>query len=252
MLVPPTLLGLIAGLLVSHLLPLQYTSRSLISVPPPYGGPANMAVSELPTFEQPALSLDHLRPRIERGGITKPEEVEKAYEEIRKNTRLLPRESNDAAFFSRTVDLIYTDSTRQRAEQLCNILTSSIVEEGNTEHLDDSEVTIYFLKRQVADAKNYMEQIHGQRMKRSSDQELARLYRKARESYTALAAKLNQEEHTAELFVGGDPPSRGIVLPCSTPENPYFPERALCVALGSAIGLLLGIALMTANEKASR
>jgi hypothetical protein len=76
------------------------------------------------------FSLKSLAPQTERNGITKPEGVKKAYEEIRKNTNLQPASADAAAS---SIDLIYADSTPERAELVCSVLTSVALEENRNE-----------------------------------------------------------------------------------------------------------------------
>jgi hypothetical protein len=127
------LLGSLVGLLVSYLLSPQYRARAALVeiLPSQYDprGPVDESASQqrLTTYLEQAFSL-YLRKTIEREGIATAEEVERVYRQIRRNTKLEDAVLNPQVPSELSVDLVYTDSTPQRAEQLCSVLTSAIWE----------------------------------------------------------------------------------------------------------------------------
>jgi hypothetical protein len=196
------------------------------------------------THDVERCSLNNLRPLIEREGITKPDEVEKVYEEIRRNTKLQPASADNAASHGQgIVDVIYRDSTPQRAEQLCSALTSAMLEKQRADRQLDSNAAILFLQQFVTGAKNHLQEIHTQVLKRPSDHKLALEYAKAQESYVDIASKM-EEAIRPPLLEG-----LGMLLPCGTSTIPDFPNRVHCAAFGSALGLLVGIALIAVRRK---
>jgi len=190
-----TVLGSLVGFLVSYLLSPQYTARAVLEeiLPSQYDirRPVDKSASQqrLTTYLEQAFSLN-VRKMIEREGIATTEEVEKVYRQIRKNTKLQDAVLGPPIAPELVVDLVYTDSAPQRAEQLCGVLTSAILE-----------------KTRVDGA-----------------------------GFNGL----------------GQPPSPygvEVVLPCGTSRTPVFPNRVLCAAIGSATGLLVGMALIEVRRK---
>jgi hypothetical protein len=129
-----TVLGSLVGFLVSYLLSPRYSARAVLIESLPTRSDSRMPVDKsasrqrLDNYLDQAFSLKNLRPRIEREDIAKAEEVEKAYREIRKNTKVQPEGGDDPLSPGLSADLIYTDSTPQRAEQLCGVLTSAALD----------------------------------------------------------------------------------------------------------------------------
>lgn len=252
LLIVPTLLGSLAGFLASFLLPAQYSARSVIEESPPrqydFWGPVNTRDSEqkLATFQEQVISLNNLRPLILRDGIAKPSDVEGVHETIRKNTTL--KFDRDAvASPTLPVDLIYTDSTPQRAEEICSILTSAALEKTRVDEQEAVAATTDFLQRSLKEAENDMQALHNRMLSNPADHKLAVEYAKARESYADLSKKANMPQ----VVTGGTSNRRGIgvVLPCASLGSPDFPNRILCAAIGLAIGLIAGTALIAGRRK---
>jgi hypothetical protein len=250
-LVVPIMLGSLVGFLVSYLLRPQYSARAVIEEIRPrqydYWGPFDKSASQkLATYLQQTFSLNNIRPLIEREGIAKPDEVGKVYEEIRKNTKLQPAVGEEADSPNSPVDLIYTDSTPQRAEELCSVLTSAALEERKADEEAASNATWYFLQRSLKQAENDVQEIRKRMSKNFVDHKLAVEYAKARESYTELLKRVNGPQ----LFIGGAPVPGGIgvVLPCSSGTRD-FSHSILWAEIGSAFGLLVGIVLISARRK---
>jgi uncharacterized protein involved in exopolysaccharide biosynthesis len=254
--VAATVLGLLAGFLVSYLFNPKYSSRARIEEFSDAGDRWTSFITpdsqtEFMVFQQRALSPNNLRPVIEREGVAKSEGAETVYGELVKNARFQLASSDDAAPYTAIdIDLIYTDSNPQRAEQLCNVLTSGVLDESKADSQRAIGDTTYILEQALKDAKNDVQDIHGRLLKRPSDRKLAREYAKAQEAYADLAAK-RKEAAGPEIFIGGTyslPQRVRVRLPCDIPTTPDFPNRPLCAALGSATGLLVGIALCGARR----
>jgi len=254
-----TLLGSLAGFLASYLLPAEYAARASIGEFPPrhydYWGPRNESESEkLASYLKQAFSLNNLRPLIEREGTTKPDEVENVYEEIRKNTKLQPASADNAASYGQViVDVTYRDSAPSRAERLCSALTSVMLEKWRAEQKVDSDGAILFLQRVATEAKDHLQELHTKLLKCPLDHKLALEYARERESYADLTSKM-EEANRAQLLIRGEAPPHGfeglgMLLPCGTSTIPDFPNRVHCAAIGSALGLSIGIALNAARRK---
>ncbi len=78
---------------------------------------------KLANYLQQVLSLNNLRPLIERERLARPGDFEKVYWETHKNLKL--EVGGDA---EPEVDLVYTDSTPQRAKGFCELWTSAFEE----------------------------------------------------------------------------------------------------------------------------
>jgi len=185
--VAATVLGLLAGFLVSYLFNPKYSSRARIEEFSDAGDRWTSFITpdsqtEFMVFQQRALSPNNLRPVIEREGVAKSEGAETVYGELVKNARFQLASSDDAAPYTEIdIDLIYTDSNPQRAEQLCNVLTSGVLDESKADSQRAIGDTTYILEQALKDAKNDVQDIHGRLLKRPSDRKLAREYAKAQE-----------------------------------------------------------------------
>jgi hypothetical protein len=130
-LVAPTVLGSLVGFLGSYLFNPRYSASAVLDVQDPSlrcrgCGLPDKSVSQqkLANYLQQVFSLNSLQPLIERERIATPEGLEKVYWETHKKMHL--QVGGDSA--SPDLDLVYTDSTPQRAEELCGLLTSAIRE----------------------------------------------------------------------------------------------------------------------------
>jgi hypothetical protein len=131
LLIAATVLGSLVGFLVSYLFNPRYSASAVLDVEDPSlqcrgCGLPDKSVSQqkLANYLQQVFSLNSLRPLIERERIARPEDLEKVYWETHKKMKL--QVGGDAA--SPDIDLVYTDSTPQRAEEFCGLLTSAIRE----------------------------------------------------------------------------------------------------------------------------
>jgi len=204
-----TVLGSLLGFLVSYLFNPRYSASAVLDVEDSSWrqcrgcGLPDKSVSQqkLANYLQQVFSLNNLRPLIERERIARPEDLEKVYWETHKKMKL--QVGGDAA--SPDLDLVYTDSTPQRAEEFCGLLTSAIRERTRI----DSEVAF--------DARNV------------------------------------KGDSGGSISILGEPAFYHIevVLPC-TDWTLDLSNLLLCAALGSATGLLIGIALIAIRRKPLR
>ncbi|HYU47531.1 MAG TPA: Wzz/FepE/Etk N-terminal domain-containing protein [Terriglobales bacterium] len=174
----PALLAPLAGFLVSYAFPSKYTSQSLVlvegqRVPDNYVKPVITSdfTQRIATLQQQVLSANRLRPMVERLGVTKAEEQSKVIGGIQSNMTVQPV---IAAITSGNVgkkgkpsansvpvpgfNVGYTDSDPNRAQQICNEMTSLILEENLRTRAEVAQGTTDFLTRQLEDAKRDLDQ----------------------------------------------------------------------------------------------
>lgn len=204
-LVASTVLGSLVGFLGSYRFDPRYSASAVLDAQDPSlqcrgCGLPDKSVSQqkLANYLQQVFSLNNLRPLIEREGAARPEDLEKVYWETHKKMKL--QVGGDAA--SPDLDLVYTDSTPQRAEKFCGLLTSAIRERTRI----DSEAAFH--------------------------------------------ARLVKGDPRGAISILGEPSFCHIevVLPC-TDGTLDLSNLLLCAALGSATGLLIGIALIAVRRK---
>jgi hypothetical protein len=210
-LVAASFFGALFGLLGSYLLNPRYSASAVLNVADTSWqcrgcGLPNKSVSQqkLANYVQQVFSLNNLRPLIEREHIARPENVEKVYWENHKKMKL--QVGGDAA--SLDIDLVYTDSTPQRAEEFCSLLTSAIREKTRID--SEAASAAFFAKRDP---------------------------------------QLDSPGQTS-LYVGGEPPQPyhiDVFLPCAAGTFDLS-NLLFFAALGSATGLLIGIALIAVRR----
>ncbi|HEV2729445.1 MAG TPA: Wzz/FepE/Etk N-terminal domain-containing protein, partial [Terriglobales bacterium] len=177
----PALLAPLTGFLVSYFFSPQYTSRSLVlvegqRVPDNYVKPVITSdfTQRVATLQQQVLSANRLRPMIERLGVTKPEEQSKLISGIQSNMMVQPvitaisaSTSTGGGAKKRTSAnsepvpgfyVAYTDSDANRSQQICNEMTSLILEENLRTRAEAAQGTTDFLTRQLEDAKRDLDQ----------------------------------------------------------------------------------------------
>lgn len=129
-LVAATVFGSLVGLLGSYLLDPRYSASAVLRVQDPSlqcracGLPdKSVTQQKLANYLQQVLSLNNLRPLIERERLARPGDFERVYRETHKKIKL--EVGGDA---EPEVDLVYTDSTPQRAKEFCELSTSAFEE----------------------------------------------------------------------------------------------------------------------------
>jgi hypothetical protein len=204
-------LGSLVGFLVSYLFNPRYSASAVLQVHDPSlqcrgCGLPDKSVSQrkLANYLQQVFFLNNLRPLIERERIASPEDVGKVYWETHKKTKLqVDGFVASPVPLGENLDLIYTDSTPQRAEGFCSLLTSAILERTR---VDQEAANEAFMKA-------------------------------ARGPLGAIS------------IIGQPPQPYGVdvMLPCAEGTRD-FSHAILCAAIGSAVGLLFGIALVAARR----
>jgi uncharacterized protein involved in exopolysaccharide biosynthesis len=177
----PALLAPLAGFLVSYAFPPKYTSQSLVlvegqRVPDNYVKPVITSdfTQRIATLQQQVLSASRLRPMIERLGVSKAEEQSKLISDIQSNMTVQPVitaiSSSQAGIAAKKAKpsanaeplpgfyVNYTDSNPNRAQQICNEMTSLILEENLRTRSEVAQGTTDFLTRQLEDAKRDLDQ----------------------------------------------------------------------------------------------
>jgi protein tyrosine kinase modulator len=174
----PALLAPLAGFLVSYAFAPKYTAQSLVlvegqRVPDNYVKPVITSdfTQRIATLQQQVLSQNRLRPMVERLGITKPEEQSKVISGIQTNmmvqpviaaiTAGTPGKKGKPSANSVPVpgfNVVYTDSNPNRSQQICNEMTSLILEENLRTRAEVAQGTTDFLTRQLEDAKRDLDQ----------------------------------------------------------------------------------------------
>ena len=174
----PALLAPLAGFFVSYAFPSKYTSQSLVlvegqKVPQGIVQPVVTAdlTERIATLQQQVLSQSRLQPMLERTGLAKPgQNVDDLIDNIRLSmsvepvvtdlsqigtTKPKPGQSSPVPGFY--VD--FTASNAREAQQLCNELTSLLLEENLKSREDVARGTTDFLTKQVEDTKHNLDDL---------------------------------------------------------------------------------------------
>jgi polysaccharide chain length determinant protein (PEP-CTERM system associated) len=168
----PALLAPLAGWLVSYAFPPKYTSQSLVLVEGqkvPEGMVQPVVTQDLmarvATLEQQVLSQTRLQPMIERLQLIKPgQNVDDVIEKIRLNTSVQPVPDLDPTAKKKPGQnsvpgfyVNYVDSNPREAQQLCNELTSLMLEENLKSRQSAVQGTTDFLSKGLQDAKTSLD-----------------------------------------------------------------------------------------------
>jgi uncharacterized protein involved in exopolysaccharide biosynthesis len=174
----PALLAPLAGFGVSYLFPPKYTAQSLVLVEAPKIPDAVVQqvftedlTHHITTIEQRVLSPARLRPMVERLGLAKGGQgIDDVVTGIQSQAPTLIQPVPDISQFGGTAKkkpgqsapvpgffVEYTASTAREAQQICTDLTSMLLEEDLRSRQDASQGTTDFLTKQVADAKQSLD-----------------------------------------------------------------------------------------------
>jgi len=172
----PALLAPLAGFLVSYFFAAKYTSQSLVlvegqKVPEGIVQPVVTAdLSErIATLQQQVLSQSRLQPMLERSGLARPgQNMDDVIESIRNSMSVQPvltdisqmgakRKPGQNAVPGFYVN--FTASTAREAQQICNELTSLLLEENLKSREDVARGTTDFLSKQVEDTKRNLDDL---------------------------------------------------------------------------------------------
>jgi len=175
----PALLAPFAGFLISYAFPAKYTSQSLVLVEEqkvPQGYVKSVVTEDLTqriaTLQQQVLSRNRLQPMIDRLGLAKGgKNLDDAIDDIRQNVAIEPVEtelsvasspkkrpgqSNVPGFY-----VNFTAANPREAQQICNELTSMLLEENLKSREQVAQSTTDFLTRQLEDAKRNIDDLDG-------------------------------------------------------------------------------------------
>jgi polysaccharide chain length determinant protein (PEP-CTERM system associated) len=175
----PALLAPLAGFFVSYAFPSKYTSQSLVlvegqKVPEGIVQPVVTAdlTERIATLQQQVLSQSRLQPMLERLGLAKPgQNVDDTMDNIRASMTVEPvvtdlsqiggtkkkpgQNSSPVPGFY----VNYTASNAREAQQICNELTSLLLEENLKSREDVARGTTDFLSKQVEDTKHNLDEL---------------------------------------------------------------------------------------------
>jgi polysaccharide chain length determinant protein (PEP-CTERM system associated) len=171
----PALLAPLAGFGVSYVFTPKYSSTATVlvegqKVPENYVTPVITAdfTQRVQTLSQEIMSPTHLRPVIESLNLVKPDDENKLIEDIRTNTQFQPVITAMTASASSSkkkpptaapgVNIVYADSSADRAQKICNALTDMILNENLRERAAIAGSTTDFLTRQLDDAKRALDE----------------------------------------------------------------------------------------------
>jgi polysaccharide chain length determinant protein (PEP-CTERM system associated) len=176
----PALLAPLAGFAVSYLFPAKYTSQSLVMVEGqkvPEGIVQPVVTADLTervaTLQQQVLSQSRLQPMIERSGFLKPgQNVDDLIETIRSSMTVEPVETDLSEIGTAKKKpsqsspvpgfyINYTGTSAREAQQICNELTSLMLEENLKSREDAARGTTNFLGKQVEDTKRNLDDLDG-------------------------------------------------------------------------------------------
>jgi protein tyrosine kinase modulator len=272
----PTLLAALAGFLVSYAFPAKYTSQSLVlmegqTVPESIVQPAvteDLTV-RIAIMQQKILSQTQLQAMLERLSLVKRgQSADDIIESIRSNMEIEPvvtdvsqrinkgnpNQSPVPGFY-----VSYTAANPREAQQLCNELTSLLLNENLRSRQDSVMGTTHFLDKELNDARRSLEAMDAEFFQRTKGlkfrspegeeeyQVLALEHEIEKKSYTDLLSKLSQAQAAEKLEIDLEDLQLGeqmhLLNPASLPNSPIFPDRYLFAGGGLGAGLVFGIGL---------
>jgi polysaccharide chain length determinant protein (PEP-CTERM system associated) len=174
----PALLAPVAGFLVSYLFAPKFTSQSLVlvegqKVPEGMVQPVSTTdISErIATLQQQVLSQSRLQPMLDRTGLVKPgQNVDDVIEGIRNGMTVEPvgTELSSSTTKKRPGQqggevpgfyVNYTAKSAREAQQICNELTSLMLEENLKSREEVARGTTDFMSKQVEDTKHNLDDL---------------------------------------------------------------------------------------------
>ena len=174
----PALLAPLAGWLISYAFPAKYTSQALVlvegqKVPEGMVQPVVTAdlTARIATLQQQVLSQSRLQPMLERVYGKSSQNPDEQVDNIRLNMTVEPVVT-DLAQFGTTGKkkpgqsspvpgfyINYTASSPREAQQICNELTSLLLEENLKSREDVARGTTNFLSKGLEDAKRNLDDL---------------------------------------------------------------------------------------------
>src|ERR1022692_1797575 len=173
----PALVAPLAGFGISYLLPPRYQTQSTVlvegqKVPDNYVLPVITSdfAQRVQSLSQEVVSPNRLRPMLQSLGFVKPEEQNSLISEIQQNMHVEPVITSMSSAAEPSAkrkastgnplpgfNVIFTDKDPARAQQICNAMTSLIVDENLRSRSEVAQSTTNFLSRQVEDAKRALD-----------------------------------------------------------------------------------------------
>jgi hypothetical protein len=268
-LIPP-LVGLLTGFLISFLFTARYTSSAKMvlkySVPSGYLMESSSIVDGFKSLTQLALSATRMRPAVQGINLVKPgQQEDQLIEEIRAHVVVTPvvTPQDSRGEMALTFYVRYSDYDPVRAQKICQMITTLIVNQSLRSRAQTSSSTSEFLQRQLDDAKARVVTIEKELTKyrkkgnhRSVEEEsryrsLLRDYEDAKKFYADLLRKLEQAEISTTLESEQEGYKILVLEPATLPQSPSFPNRILFAAVGSAVGLAFAVTLALAHRSTS-
>jgi|SRR5208282_5356166 polysaccharide chain length determinant protein (PEP-CTERM system associated) len=182
----PALLAPLVGFMVSYGFTPTYKSTATVlvvgqKVPDNYVQPVITEdfTQRVQTLSQEVVSPTRLRPVIQSLGLAKPDDETKLISDIQSNMQVEPMITSMSAAAQAGIaaakkkkpsvtdepvpgfTVNYTDSKADRAQKICNALTSLIVDENLRERAGIAAGTTDFLSRQLDDAKRALDEQDG-------------------------------------------------------------------------------------------
>jgi polysaccharide chain length determinant protein (PEP-CTERM system associated) len=169
----PALLAPGIGFGISYLFPPRYTSTSTVlvesqKVPGVYVKPVvtEDVMQRITTLQQQILSRNRLQPLIERLGLAKNgASLEGELNDIRDNIQVQPVPPAVGSSKKKSSDydvpgfnVLFTASNPRLAQQICNQLTSMLLEENLKSREQVAQSTTEFLTRQLDEAKRNLDE----------------------------------------------------------------------------------------------
>ena len=262
-----------AGFFLSYVFPAKYTSQSLVLiVSPPQADVLPSAIKDLSpglaAWQQGMLSRINLQAMLERidsraeSAQDMANMIDHIYRSIKVEPVLLdqnnvPNEKQDGVGGSYGFYVKYTDSNPHRAQQICNELTTTMLQANMESNLDEARKShdraIHFLRTELdatrAKLKTFDSKLAVCRKGRASSsrasevkcKELARDYDATKNFFSTILSKLQQADLAIPLerdFIGGN---LRVLSPASLPLFPDFPNRLRFAGAGFCVGLIFVI-----------
>jgi uncharacterized protein involved in exopolysaccharide biosynthesis len=285
MIVTLALSGALGGFLVSHVFPPKYTSQSTVlvegqKVPAGYVQPIITTdfTERIQMLSQEVLGASRLRPVLHSLAIVTPDDEGKFIEKIQQNIEIEPvitsmsaaahgegsatKEASATAGPIPGFNVSYTDSNPVRAQKICNVLTSLIVDENLRFRAGVAQETLVFLNQELEEAKRTLDEqdariadfkkahmgqlpTDGRTAMNPTIEEQYKMLTRDNDTNEAFYKDLLAKRNAAKLGADMDNEQLGeqmhVAAGAGLPEAPSFPDRPLFALWGLGAGLLLGI-----------
>ncbi len=219
-------------------------------------------VDELESLTQSALSATRMRPAVHSLNLVKPgQQEDQLVQDIRAHVIVTPQDSPGG--LAPTFHVEYRDHNPVRAQKVCQMVTTLIVNASLESRAQVSSSTFEFLQRQLEDAKARVATIEKELTKyrkkgkhRNAEEEsryrsLLRDYEDAKKFYADLLAKREQAELSTTLESSQQLVEVQVLEPATLPQAPDFPNRLLCAMAGFGVGIAIAVILVLIQRSTS-